>query len=686
MRAKDIEALFDHYEANGLEGLGKEHRELMTAWKSLMDKMLASENARGMLKDAPIVPHYIARFYENTAQEVDDVIQHYGVRSTIGMHAEERTFATRAQARKALGHRLTLVTDPAEILSRRINTHAAAVSGHDFFQELASKWGTPRGFDPTDVYDLARSRWPGKLTAKQFSEYQGVLDLADQIQLAPAKKLAALSSEARSEYIRLKIMKAQKPEDALRIVDRYAKTFPDALPSASKSGKRALDGSLYTRLTGIPMLAKYDVPESIAKDITYLTTPALREGSLTAKILGTIVPTLDAFTNAFKTGVTVFFPAFQFRNIYSNPLFAFADVGISALHPKLHADAFMVRAGRDGLFKTPFGDWTYQEIRDSIKALNLKRTAHQKLEWTGERFARVRALEGAKEFVGGAAAGVDNYFITQHYMNYLRRGASPEDAAARVKQVFYDYNALTRFEKEVMKRAFPFYTFQRKNIARQIYNLKHKPGLTAVEVKLFTGRESETGAIEEYGGPEWMWRLDRDGKTVTALRGIDLPLGDLDTIWKGTLGETFRGIENLLHPIPKTIIEQGTKTNLFTGRPFPKHQESYLLGLAPLIDKAPKAVQDLVLYEKKFDRAGKPHYTFDGRRLSALFRSWAISRFLSTSDKVFIAMAEDKDMGPVLGNFITGINLDEIDLTQRQLMLMGKRTKQLKDISHKWAK
>ena len=58
---------------------------------------------------------------------------------------------------------------------------------------------------------------------------------------------------------------------------------------------------------------------------------------------------------------------------------------------------------------------------------------------------------------------LDRYQRIQVFIDLLESGMSPKEAAKRVRETFYDYAALTEFEKTYLRNLFLFYSFMRKN-------------------------------------------------------------------------------------------------------------------------------------------------------------------------------------------------------------------------------
>ena len=70
------------------------------------------------------------------------------------------------------------------------------------------------------------------------------------------------------------------------------------------------------------------------------------------------------------------------------------------------------------------------------------------------------------------------------FLHRLEQGDAPEVAAMFVKEHLFDYSQLTTFERTVMRRIFPFYSFTRKNAPLQLGYLLKKPGALAGVEKL----------------------------------------------------------------------------------------------------------------------------------------------------------------------------------------------------------
>jgi len=122
-----------------------------------------------------------------------------------------------------------------------------------------------------------------------------------------------------------------------------------------------------------------------------------------------------------------------------------------------------------------------------------------------------------------------------------------EKAAAHVKKYLFDYTELTDFERKVMKRVFPFYTWLRKNIPVQLESLATKPWKYARLGDLSNAVDHGMQLWPDAAAPpteqqlmkyHWM-KEDNFRRTPWQTSGgwpiyykIDLPTDDLNKMWR----------------------------------------------------------------------------------------------------------------------------------------------------------
>jgi len=214
------------------------------------------------------------------------------------------------------------------------------------------------------------------------------------------------------------------------------------------------------------------------------------------------------------------------------------------------------------------GDWLLNanysaaESMDDLQRYSLYRWAYDSAE-------RSKIVRAAKK------KGI--YTVNQ--IDALKR----TEAYKKVSEALFDYSHLTAFEKEYMKRLFPFYTFFKNNLilqAKTIFSRPQQYGKLFRAYRYYT--ESMTGMdIEDL--PNYMtdnlWIpfphtiKATDTKAIAWLRA-NLPPSDFTEFVENPFA---RGVTSLTTPI-KFFIEMGTGRDLFTGRQireFPGQKNEY---------------------------------------------------------------------------------------------------------------
>ena len=400
----------------------------------------------------------------------------------------------------------------------------------------------------------------------------------------------------------------------------------------------------------------------------------------------TMVRNWDKVNNLFKQAVYPFFPSSQFRNAYSNVSLMGLRIGWHALDPSLHKHSVAALAGAAGEFIAKNGRrYSYDELRDLIQLHNIKATGRQLVETTGEGARRIGPQVGPRQvphpFTGkgrqkalNIVANVENESRVALFTQGLLDGLNPEEAAADVAEFLFNYNELGPIHRDFIRRIIPFSTFSIKNIRAQTKALVHTPGRVINQIKPFRGDQSENDQMVKFEAEGMKLRLDKDGRTVTMLTGIDLPLRNLDNIWAGGFGNTGRRLIGMMSPLIKTPIELASRRDMFTGG---KLNRAYSNTLGVTAEHLPKPVKDWIGYKKDVDEVGRATYSFDGVRYQLLVRSFVFSRIMSTSDRQFRDYAKDAKISSMFMDVLTGLRLKDVNLDDQQRHLMYRRRREL---------
>jgi hypothetical protein len=174
------------------------------------------------------------------------------------------------------------------------------------------------------------------------------------------------------------------------------------------------------------------------------------------------------------------------------------------------------------------------------------------------------------------------------FLNQLRKGVDPGEAAdlVRLSQVDYSPQAFTSFERNILKRALPFYSFQKGIVPSIVNNTLYRPGgLMGQSIRGVTrGTEpSEENFIPEHMRqsaaiplpPEWGGGNPGLQRYLT---NIDLPWESTFQLFSpgvgattssqiaDTIRKTGSNILGMTNPIIKAPLEYFTNRQLYSGR------------------------------------------------------------------------------------------------------------------------
>ena len=440
---------------------------------------------------------------------------------------------------------------------------------------------------------------------------------------------------------------------------------------------------------------------------------------------------LDGYQNLWKSSVTGMFPAFHIRNAVSNVALSFLDMGISAANPARHMQAIDVLNGLNGKLLAKTGEqYSYKEIRNLFEQNGLKGAFGGKLGIvTPELFdfppqGTFATLQKAREATGkiGAKVGlktsktgnkladlpldagpginllragrekigepIEQEARMMHFISALRRGFSPEEAAARTKQFLFDYDNLSKAERSILRRAIPFYTFYRKNVPLQLKALLQEPGRQSVFAKLMMN-VGDSEEIKEVKArlPEFIKKGSvkivgtSDNGSPILLYGTGLPFEDLAKAFPSArrgeshVGEASREFLSMLGPVAKVAAERWFNKDVFLDRPIEDVNQIYS-AYGEALAKSPKAIQDFVGLRSEPDRkTGKIRYEVDPFKFH-LLRSFVTSRLYSTTGKIV-----DERIDPTTRflNALTGMRYGVVDFEKQVLGGLTSRSAERKD-------
>ncbi len=331
-----------------------------------------------------------------------------------------------------------------------------------------------------------------------------------------------------------------------------------------------------------------------------------------------------------KKGLTIPYPGFHMKNMIGDVFMGLLD----DVNPDDYARVINQRmaklAGRKGRFRiVPGLEFTYDGMMteymrnadagffkmemdsvDSFTAGRMPRRIGRGIADTATKLADKR--EKFPRFVHFVTAYQDEaqalWKSGVRDLDVIMKKAS--DAAIwRVNNFKFDYAALMPFEKKIKTAAFPFYTYLRKALPVLLQQMYLNPHYFSAADRFMQYNDgSAADGFNEDNIPQWIrdigFGMITDEEEPWAVTADLLPLGALDILGSGSVGELSQNVLSNLNPLLQAPIELSTKRELFSGRPIGDTSTfEYLMQNLPML-------QD-VQEELGVDVPGLPGYVGD---------------------------------------------------------------------------
>lgn len=185
----------------------------------------------------------------------------------------------------------------------------------------------------------------------------------------------------------------------------------------------------------------------------------------------------------------------------------------------------------------------------------------KKKNWGQEKLKEIINLNMNFGQVTDDAARLAAYRIAERNPELYKR-LNLNDSSAFVRHAFFDFNAMTEWEKQVARKYIPFYTWMKKNLGFQMKMFMNNPGrLTRFQKVLKASYSAQD--IDPTTMPEWvtdqMYLPIRVGDDKLKLIKWSLPINDFIDIGNLKLLSRF-------NPFLKMSLELMTGTDLYTEK------------------------------------------------------------------------------------------------------------------------
>ena len=216
-------------------------------------------------------------------------------------------------------------------------------------------------------------------------------------------------------------------------------------------------------------------------------------------------------------------------------------------------------------------------------------------------------LRATSEFVTKVSEGREDFYRLAHFISLVRQNPTKaktleeamQAAANKVRKTHFDYSDFTKFEKNTMSNAFPFYKWTRKMLPLMVEILMTQPGKVALIPKWeralqniagvpSTGNELFPGGVDSII-PEWMQQsgfvpLTSQDKNGNWYFQIPNPVTDVMSQQMSSVGETPTGFQSLLSaltPAAKIPLELSRGKQFYGNIPI-KNKKEYFERQLPI--------------------------------------------------------------------------------------------------------
>ncbi len=265
------------------------------------------------------------------------------------------------------------------------------------------------------------------------------------------------------------------------------------------------------------------------------------------------------------------------------------------------------------------------------------------------------------------------------FISMIRRGYDPQAAAALVNKAQVDYTMLSNFEREYMRRMFPFYSYTR-GVTPFVYGqLMERPaGAMGRQIIATTraGQTDEQGVTPDYIRETASIPLgvSEDG-TRSYITGFGMPYEDplqFAQIARGNVSGLLRELGSRLNPVPKSVIETATGRSLYQAGPFGGRE---IEDLDPTIGRIRANISDLMTGEKT-ERA-QPF--LNNPWLEYAIANSGLGRTLNTIRTATDPRKYDTIPWKLLLNLGTGVRVADVSPSAQDAILRERLARVMKD-------
>ena len=446
-----------------------------------------------------------------------------------------------------------------------------------------------------------------------------------------------------------------------------------------------------------PLLRGKLLPEPMVKHLDKTVKILTNEESM-----GAFIKTYDKLLNFWKKSVTGVFPAFHTRNALGGTFNNYLGwQGNPATMLQEYGFAEKMLQGVEADFVTKSGKkYTAAQLLDLSKRFGVKGQ-------TGQMDVFKTITESIDEIT---ASGIDKFklkassapleamgFVEDRlrlplFLNGIREGLDPAEAAKKVFKYHFDYSpvtGLTDFERLYMKRLMPFYTWTRNNVPLQIEQIMKQPGKYAgverIRRTLLGDQAEEMKSLPSWMNDQFTFPVPFSkelGRSVWV--SLDLPFQDINKLPVTESG--IRAIASQLTPFLKFPLEKFFNQNMYFGGEIVNPDlpaELQTKEITGVLTKLPEPLRKFLGIKKvSFRDWSVPDKkvfkdTFEVSANNLHILQSFLGRYLSTMDGI---SKEDVPAEWKASKYLGGVPIREVDIGRQQSMNESAEQRQYSEI------
>lgn len=574
---------------------------LRVAQRALLDEQMKRPGLRKALEKAGLIDDdaYIFHYYKNRRRAMNLLEARNLIRPprTYDPSTYQRIVPTLAEA-EDIG--LNPELRASKLLTMRLANGWRSIIAHDFLTEAVDRFKLRPVTALTDaekaIADAAMTEGEGFIARPMVERLRvGSVDRTDPLRAkeigetlalegkTPLDLLGEMPDDVKNNFFRARFAKAFKstaPAVELNRVRRKYKEFAEFWPKGETNNEVAdvlglprldpKDGGYRTVV--VPGIGSTVLPGRIATKLQEMHQTSIFGEA--GEPINELLRFYDRMLNPWRKYTTVVWPSFHVRNAYTNVINSALDIGLGVLNPQTRYEANALMRGQEIIIKSKTGQVVRGEqlMADFLRYGGMN-TVYRRAQ-IGAAGAGVALAEDVSRDVSRwrrinpffyfrhAGDAIENDARLTHFLALWKDGLSSDQAMERVFKFLFDYNNITPVERAFFRRLIPFWTWQRFNIPLQVEMSLRKPRVLLGLDKIWKALGSEKNPEKVYLEKDLMPAYLRNEyginvgqgmgpQNVRYLVGLDLPQTDLNTLYKGNLGQTFsRAMDQMGGPGP----------------------------------------------------------------------------------------------------------------------------------------